>query len=80
MVKIASYGVMHFIVAVGVAYALTGSVSIALGIGLVEPVVQTFAYALHEHFWRGREAKLGTGGGMAFSPCFAKAVLQKPDA
>lgn len=51
MTKTATYSVMHMIVAIGVAYALTGSWIVALGIGLVEPVVQTVAYHLHERAW-----------------------------
>ncbi|RFB01596.1 DUF2061 domain-containing protein [Parvularcula marina] len=46
-----TYGAMHFIVAIGVAYALTGSWAVALGIGMVEPLIQTFAYTLHEKLW-----------------------------
>ncbi|WP_040500481.1 DUF2061 domain-containing protein [Henriciella marina] len=47
-----TYSLMHLIVAVGVAYALTGNVAIALGIGLIEPAVQTIAYTIHENMWR----------------------------
>jgi uncharacterized membrane protein len=50
--KIATYGTMHLGVAFGVAYALTGSVKVAGAIALVEPAVQTVAYALHERAWR----------------------------
>ena len=46
-----TYGVMHFVVAIGVAYALTGNLAIALGIGMVEPLIQTVAYTLHEKAW-----------------------------
>lgn len=49
--KTATYSVMHMVVAIGVAFALTGSWLIALGIGLVEPMVQTVAYHLHEKAW-----------------------------
>jgi len=49
--KTATYSVMHMAVAVGVAFALTGSWVVALGIGLVEPIVQTVAYHLHEKAW-----------------------------
>ncbi len=49
--KTSTYGVMHFIVAVGVAYALTRDWRIAIGIGLIEPLVQTVAYAVHERVW-----------------------------
>jgi uncharacterized membrane protein len=49
--KTATYALMHFTVAIAVAYALTGSWSMALAIGLVEPFVQTFAFVIHERFW-----------------------------
>jgi uncharacterized membrane protein len=42
---------MHFCVAVGVAYALTGDWRIALGVGVIEPMVQTVAYMVHEAAW-----------------------------
>ena len=52
VVKTGTYGVTHFVVAVGVAYALTRDWRIALGIGLIEPAVQTIAYAVHEKVWQ----------------------------
>lgn len=51
MFKPATYSVMHLLVAVAVAYALTRDWRIALGVGIVEPLVQTVAYTLHEHVW-----------------------------
>ena len=50
-VKACTYFVTHFIVALGVAYALTGDLAIALSIGLIEPTLQTGAYAIHERVW-----------------------------
>ena len=49
--KTTSYGAMHFTVAVAVAYAVTGSWIAAFGIGLIEPFIQTIAYAFHEKVW-----------------------------
>lgn len=49
--KTATYALMHFTVAIAVAYALTGSWALALAIGIVEPFVQTFAFAVHERLW-----------------------------
>jgi uncharacterized membrane protein len=51
ILKTSTYAMMHFVVAVGVAYALTQNWQIALGIGLIEPSVQTFAYTIHERLW-----------------------------
>lgn len=56
--KPVTYSVMHFLVAVSVAFALTGDWRIALGVGVIEPLVQTVAYALHEAAWdRGLKRK-----------------------
>ncbi len=49
--KTGSYSVMHLAVAMTVAYLLTGDWRIALGIGIVEPLVQTVAYTFHERVW-----------------------------
>jgi uncharacterized membrane protein len=50
--KIATYGTMHLGVAFGVAWALTGDLAVAGAIAMVEPAVQTVAYAIHERAWR----------------------------
>ena len=50
-IKTATYSVMHVCVAVTVAYLLTGQLAAALAIGLIEPLVQTFAYHFHEAAW-----------------------------
>ena len=50
-VKTMTYSVTHLIVAVTVAYALTRDLRVAFGIGLIEPLVQTIAYVLHEKAW-----------------------------
>ncbi len=49
--KTTSYSTMHLVVAVTVAYLLSGDWRIALGIGIVEPLVQTVAYTIHERVW-----------------------------
>ena len=51
LAKTASYSFLHIIVAVSVAYALTGSLMISLGIGLIEPLVQTVVFSIHEWAW-----------------------------
>ena len=53
--KTASYALMHLVVACLVAYALTWDWRQALAIGIIEPFVQTFAFAAHDRYWRGRE-------------------------
>jgi len=49
--KTLSYGTIHVMVASTVAYVLTGNWAIALGIGLLEPIVQTLVFPLHEYIW-----------------------------
>ncbi|GAB4517786.1 MAG: hypothetical protein Kow00133_02390 [Amphiplicatus sp.] len=49
--KTLTYGIMHFIVAAGVAFAVTGSWIAAMGVGLIEPLIQTGFYNLHERAW-----------------------------
>ena len=53
LAKTATYSLVHFTVAFSVAYALTGSWRAAATLGLIEPLVQTGAYALHERAWKG---------------------------
>lgn len=55
--KTVTYGVMHFTVAVLVAFALTRDWRIALAIGTVEPLVQTVFFTLHDRIWTRIEAK-----------------------
>lgn len=61
--KTASWSLTHMTVAIAVAYALTRDWRAALAVGLIEPVFQTIAYALHERAWtkglrrRGAAAK-----------------------
>lgn len=49
--KIASYGLMHLVVAIAVAYAITRDWRMALAVGVVEPVFQTIAYSFHDRAW-----------------------------
>lgn len=56
-VKTVTYGVMHFTIAVLVAFALTGNLGVALAIGVIEPLVQTVFFTLHDRIWTGIEAR-----------------------
>ena len=55
--KTLTYGVMHFTVAVLVAFALTRDIRIALAIGTIEPLVQTVFFTLHDRIWTRIDAK-----------------------
>ena len=54
--KTASWSLVHMTVAIAVAYALTRDWRAALAVGLIEPVFQTIAFALHERAWARRAA------------------------
>jgi uncharacterized membrane protein len=49
--KTLTYGLMHLVVAVAVAFAVTRSWQAALAVGLIEPLIQTIAYNFHERAW-----------------------------
>ena len=50
--KTGSYSVMHLTVAIAVAYAITHDFRrAALAVGLIETMVQTVAYVLHDRAW-----------------------------
>ncbi|NBB63997.1 DUF2061 domain-containing protein [Pseudomonas sp. ODNR1LW] len=55
--KIASYGVMHLVVAILVAFAITRDWRIALAVGMVEPFFQTIAYSIHDRVWHRIERR-----------------------
>lgn len=55
--KIASYGVMHLVVAMLVAFAITRDWRMALAIGVIEPFFQTVAYSFHDRIWHRIERR-----------------------
>jgi uncharacterized membrane protein len=59
LVKSGTLALLHMGVSFGVAYALTGSAAIAMGIALVLSCVMSFVFALHERAWNAvlRRAK-----------------------
>jgi uncharacterized membrane protein len=59
LLKTLSYGATHIAVATTVAYLLTGDLLVALGLGLIEPIVQTGVFALHEQLWEGKRNAAG---------------------
>jgi uncharacterized membrane protein len=67
LVKTATYCAMHFTVAILVAYALTRNWAIALAVGVVEPLVQTGCFAVHEKLWSNAPARLRFGGAVTAS-------------
>jgi len=55
-VKTVTYCMMHFVVAITVAYLLSGDWKIALSIGIIEPLVQTGFFNMHERSWNKARA------------------------
>lgn len=54
MTKTLSFAAVHFSVAFSVGYLMTGSLAVGGAIALVEPLVNTVAYYLHERIWATR--------------------------
>ncbi|MEK9751796.1 MAG: DUF2061 domain-containing protein [Rhodospirillaceae bacterium] len=57
--KTLTYGIAHVAVATAVAYALTGNLTASIGIGLIEPIIQTGVFTVHEILWEGRPGQRG---------------------
>lgn len=50
--KTLTYLVIHLSIGFSVAYLFTGSISIAGGIAIVEPIVNAVAFFFHEKIWK----------------------------
>ena len=57
MTKSLSCAVVHFSVAFGVGFVLTGSILVGSALALVEPAVNTVAFHFHEKVWKRIEAR-----------------------
>lgn len=51
MAKTLSFGAIHVGVAFSVGYVMTGSLAVGGALALVEPLVNTLAYHIHEKLW-----------------------------
>ena len=51
LVKTCTYLVIHLVIGFSVAYLFTGSIAIAGGIALIEPLVNAVAFFFHETVW-----------------------------
>ena len=49
--KTATFAITHFAVAFTVTWVITGSIILGGLIALIEPAVNTIAYAIHEKVW-----------------------------
>ena len=57
IIKTITFALLHFAVGFGVSYAFTGSIVIASGIALVEPLANTVVFYVHERVWRRVERR-----------------------
>lgn len=61
--KTGAYSLTHFTVAITVTFLITQDWRPALAVGLIEPLVQTFAYALRERAWSAAGKRRVTSAG-----------------
>lgn len=61
MLKTLTFTIMHFCIAFGVTYALTGSIAVSGLVAAVEPLCNSVGFYFHEKIWqrfeKGRAAK-----------------------
>jgi uncharacterized membrane protein len=57
LIKTLTYLSIHLTVGFTVAYAMTGSLALAGGIALVEPVINAVAFFFHEQAWKRVDAR-----------------------
>ena len=62
LLKTLTYLALHLTVAFSVGYVLTGSVAIAGGFALIEPLCNAVAFFFHEKAWNGRLRLFGLIG------------------
>lgn len=58
--KTVTFAATHMCVAFAVGWAMTGNAAIGGALALVEPLVNTVAYFLHEKLWERRAHASGT--------------------
>lgn len=63
LLKTFTYSIMHICVATALAYVISGSWAIAVSIGLLEPLVQTFFFYFHERLWDRLKHRFSNVGG-----------------
>ena len=52
LIKTATYLTIHLTVGFTVAYIMTGSLALAGGIALIEPMINAVAFFFHEKAWK----------------------------
>lgn len=67
LLKTFTYSIMHICVATVLAFILSGSWKVAISIGLLEPLVQTFFFYFHERVWERVKSRLSNRGGTSLT-------------
>ena len=57
MLKTLTFTIMHFCIAFGVTYALTGSVAASGLVAAIEPLCNSVGFYFHEKIWQRFERK-----------------------
>lgn len=65
MTKTFTFAVMHFTIAFGVVYAMTGNLLLGGAVALIEPALNTVAFHFHEKLWNRREQRRARPGGLS---------------
>lgn len=79
--KTTTYAFVHVFVAFAVAWLVSGSLAVALGISLIEPAIQVGFYYMHEKIWH-KFGKQPVDHHVAeniscIAPCCAPTILNK---
>ncbi|WP_420145833.1 DUF2061 domain-containing protein [Sphingobium sp.] len=75
LIKTATYLSIHLTVGFTVAYVMTGSVALAGGIALIEPVINAVAFFFHEKAWKHYLARRAEAGSDRANPARHQAGL-----
>lgn len=57
MIKTITFAIMHFSIAFGVTYLITGDLVLGGLVAIIEPAVNTVGYFFHEKIWQKFDQK-----------------------
>lgn len=57
MIKTITFAIMHFSIAFGVTYLITGDLVLGGLVAIIEPAVNTVGYFFHEKIWQKFDRK-----------------------
>ena len=75
LAKTFTYLAIHLTVGFTVAYAFTGSITLAGGIALIEPCINAVAFFFHEKAWKRADARRALGAPAKLDPFVRDAVV-----